>query len=122
MRNRGLRINIEIVCLAALLSLTGCASINSVSLTSIPAGRGREINAKGSRLIFLGLNFNNDFVDEMTDDLKRQCEGGQVKGILTKDETIQYFLFFLYQRRVTATAYCLGKRGDVALSAEENAR
>jgi hypothetical protein len=84
-----------------------CASVNSVSLTSIPAERTREIRAEASRVIILGFNFNNDYVDQVVEDLKRQCKGGQVKGILTKDQTIDYFLFFVYKRQVTSQGYCV---------------
>ncbi len=90
----------------ATSGLMGCASINSVSMTSVPAKRTKEIRAERSKLIFLGFNFDNDFVNEMTEDLKAQCPNGQVQGILTKDETILYFLFFVYSRRVVATGYC----------------
>lgn len=90
-------------------SLASCASINSVSLTSIPATRTNVIRSEAKRMVFLGFNFNNDFIDAMTDDLKNQCPNGQVRGLLTKDETVMYFLFFLYEYRVTATGYCVKK-------------
>jgi hypothetical protein len=101
---------VALLLLTALSNLCACASINSVSLTSIPAKRGTEIKAEASRTIFLGFNFDNDYVNQMTADLKSQCVDGQVRGILTKDETIDYFLFIVYKRKVTATGYCL-KRG-----------
>jgi len=103
-------------CTIAVLS--GCASINSVSLTSIPAKKGPEITAERSKMIFLGLNFDNDYVNEMTDDLKAQCRDGQVKGILTKDESIMYFLFFLYRRKVTAYGYCQRGKSSIATAAK----
>ncbi len=106
-----------IISSAALLP--GCASVQSVSLTSIPAKKGSEVRAEASRLIILGLNFNNDFIDDMADDLKSQCKGGQIRGILTKDEAINYFLFLVYSRRVTATGYCLMSKGDVAFGQQE---
>lgn len=93
--------------------LSACASINSVSVTSIPAKKGTPIKAEGSRVIVLGLSFDNDFVDRMTEDLKAQCPNGEVKGILTKDETILYFLFVVYKRKVTATGYC--QKNNIAM-------
>lgn len=89
------------------LNLISCASVNSVSLSSIPANREKEVRTEASRTIILGFNFNNDYVDEMAEDLKRQCPNGVVKGILTKDEVINYFLFFVWARKVSATGYCL---------------
>ena len=95
---------LSLVAIAFLMS--ACASINSVSVTAIPAKKGTPIKAEGSRTIVLGFNFDNDYVDKMTDDLRAQCPDGQVKGILTKDETVLYFLFIVYKRKVTATGYC----------------
>jgi hypothetical protein len=95
-------------------TLSGCASINSVSLTSIPATRSNVVRSEAKRMVFLGFNFNNDFIDTMADDLKNQCPNGQVRGLLTKDETVMYFLFFLYEYRVSATGYCV-KKPAVAL-------
>ncbi len=86
------------------LQLAGCASINSVSLTPIPAKRSRPVRAEVSKTIFLFFNFNNDFVDPLVNDLKQQCPDGIVSGILTKDETISYLLVFT--KRVVATGYC----------------
>lgn len=92
---------------AAVAGLSGCASVNSVSLTPIPAHRALPVKAEASKTIFLAFNFDNDFVDEIVEDLKRQCPKGVVSGILTKDETISYFLVF--KRHVVATGYCNGR-------------
>lgn len=102
--------------LVLVLFTFGCASVNSVSLTSIPATRTNVVRAQAKKTVFMGFNFDNDFVDSVADDLKNQCPGGQVRGILTKDETIFYFLFFVYEYRVTATGYCI-KKGSVAANA-----
>lgn len=103
----------RILSLAVLmLGLGGCVSMQSVSLTSIPARKGKEITAQKSRLIILGFNFDNDYVNELVEDLKNQCPNGQVKGILTKDEIVDYFLMLVHTRRVTATGYC--QTGEVA--------
>ena len=103
---------VTILPLAALV-LGGCVSLNSVSETQIPAERDHEIKAESSRLIILGLNFDNDYVDDVRADLKRQCKGGEVKGILTKDEMINYFPF-VQRRRVSAAGYCLKDDGRSA--------
>jgi hypothetical protein len=104
------------IALILMTLLTGCASINSVSLTSIPARKGKEIKVERSKFIVFGFNFNNDFVDEMVEALKAECPNGQVKGILTKDETIDYFIMLFITRRVTATGYC--QTGELAQVSE----
>jgi len=86
------------------VAFTGCASVNSVSLTPIPANRSKEVRAEVSRTIFLGFNFDNDYINPLVDNLKMQCPNGVITGILTKDEVISYVLVFT--RRVVATGYC----------------
>lgn len=94
--------------MAAILSLnallTSCASVQSVSLTPIPKQRAKVVKAEVSKFIFLGFNFNNDFIDEIMEQLKGQCPDGIVSGILTKDEAISYFL--AHTRKVSATGFC----------------
>lgn len=87
-----------------VLSLTACASVNSVSLTPIPASRQNKVEAYAQRWIILGFNFDNDFIDPVVEDLKQKCPNGVVSGILTKDETYSYFLVF--RKQLTASGYC----------------
>ena len=82
----------------------GCAHVNSVSLTSIPSKRSRQVKAEVSKTIFLAFNFNNDYIDSLVTDLKQQCPDGVVSGILTKDETTSYVIVFT--KKVTATGFC----------------
>ena len=98
--------NFSKIILAFICTLTflGCASVNSVSLTPIPANRSYPVTAEVSKWIFLGFSFDNDFIDPLIDDLKKQCPEGVISGILTKDETIAYFLVF--KKRVVTTGYC----------------
>lgn len=105
-------------------ALSGCASINSVSLTPVPAQRSKVVRAQVSKTVFLGFNFDNDFINPLVDDLKRQCPSGVVSGILTKDEVIAYVLVFT--RRVTATGYCSNgstqaRRGGRSSASDEGA-
>jgi hypothetical protein len=90
--------------LVGSLGLVGCASVNSVSLTPIPAQRSHPVKAEVSKTIFLAFNFDNDYVDPLIADLKQQCPNGVVSGILTKDETIAYVIVF--KRHVVATGFC----------------
>jgi hypothetical protein len=89
------------------LLLSGCASLNSVSLTPIPAERKNIVKTEKSKVIFLGFNFDNDFIDGAVDDLKRQCPSGKVTGLLTKDENINYFLYIVWKKQITATGFCV---------------
>ena len=93
-----------LVSIVTCLSLSACVSLNSVSLTQIPAERNSSITATSNSWNFLGIAFSNDFIDEAIMDLKRQCIGGKVEGILTKHQTTLYFLVF--KREVIATGYC----------------
>src|SRR3989338_2747945 len=88
------------------LLLTGCSHLNSVSLTQIPSNRTQVVEAARSRYIFMAFNFNNDYVDELADDLRSRCVGGVVSGILTKDETVIYFPGLFWKRAVIARGYC----------------
>ena len=97
------------VVLIALLSIyfIGCVSLNTVSLTSIPANRSKPVAATAERLMFFGFNFDNDYVDYLTDNLKNQCPHGLISGVLTKDESIDYFLYIVWKKRITAQGYCV---------------
>lgn len=86
--------------------LASCASLQSVSLTPIPSDQSRPVKVETSRMIILGLNFDNDYVNRLVSDLKTECKGGKVGGILTKDEYINYFLGIIAKRHVEATGFC----------------
>jgi hypothetical protein len=91
--------------------IVSCASLNSVSVTPIPAERNKVVEVEKSRWIIFFLNFDNDYVDSAVTDLKSQCSKGKVSGILTKDETYTYFLF-VSKRVLKARGYCVPyKRG-----------
>ena len=81
--------------IALALFFCGCVHLNSVSQTQIPANRSHKVSAEASRFIVFFFNFDNDYIDSMNESLRRSCEGGRVTGILTKDETTNYFLGFL---------------------------
>lgn len=90
--------------IVALTVLGGCAHVDSVSLTPIPTKRANQVKAEAEKTVFLAFNFDNDFVNAIVEDLKRQCPNGVVSGILTKQETIAYVIVF--KHKVTATGYC----------------
>jgi len=93
-----------IIVLASILVLSGCVSLNSVSLTQVPHERNNLINAAAHDWLFLGFTSQNNFVDEAIDNLKNQCKGGKLTGILTKHQTTAYVLVF--KREVIASGYC----------------
>ena len=88
--------------------ITGCTYLESVSLTNIPEERSKVVTATREKGIIFYFNFDTDFADELSADLRSQCEGGVVSGILTKFENICYVLVFCFYsvNRVTATGYC----------------
>jgi len=91
---------------AGLFSLlSGCVSLQSVSVTSIPMSSGKSVEATAeSGLLFLGIRGNSTYVDDLVKDLRKQCEGGTVTGILTKFEGKSWPLFIKY--KVTAKGDC----------------
>lgn len=93
--------------LIVLFLLSGCVSLNTLSLTSLPSDRQKLIEAKVEKTIILGFNFDNDFVDELPQKLKAQCPNGQIQGVLTKDENINYFFYFVWKKSITSQAYCV---------------
>ena len=101
----------------AILSmlLSGCASLVSVSVTPVPEQRNNRVGATAEKWSFLGITFDNDYVDQMTDDLKARCPNGVITGLLTKDEVYSYFL--LFKRKITASGYCVK---DVASNTGNN--
>ena len=101
-----------ILSILSLAILSGCTHLHSVSTTSIPAQRNRKVQSTSDKIIFLGFNFNNDYVDAIVQDLARQCPNGKVEGILTKQEDVDYFLYIVWKSQITATGYCTG--GTVA--------
>jgi hypothetical protein len=92
--------------LAALLLTQGaCTTLKSFSLTQVPADRSHRIEASASSGGLFGIFFSNSFVDELTEDLVKQCPGGRVTGILTKQESTLYVIWV--SRKLVATGYCL---------------
>lgn len=113
----------KIVGLIFFITLSGCASLNSVSVTSLPANRDNQIQAQADKWIIFGLSFDNDYADTVAKGLEAKCPRGKVSGILTKDEAYYYFLALVVKRQIQATGYCETKNG-VAMShkAEKNGR
>ena len=86
--------------------LAHCASLRSVSISSLPAKRNRIIIAQTSQLQFFSISFDNSYVDQLLQKLIDQCPNGSVEGILTKEEKLYYIYYVLEETRVTAKGYC----------------
>ena len=91
----------------AMVCLSGCVHMASLSTTSIPVERSKPVEAEAYRFLFFMMNFDNYYVDELTRDLASQCPDGRVEGILTKQEDIMYFPALAHAVRVTATGFCV---------------
>ena len=100
-------LKISIIMVSVLTLFQSCVSLNSVSLTSIPAQKSNPVKVEKSKLILLGFNFDNDFINDTVVDLKSQCPNGKISGVLTKDENVNYFFYFIWQKRITVSGYCL---------------
>jgi len=97
----------KMVVLGMIVALSGCVSLQSVSLTQIPKSRSKVVTATADKFLFFYISFDNDFVDEVTRQLERKCKDGKVTGILTKDSVTTYFPLIFHSRVVTARGYCL---------------
>lgn len=102
-----------ILFLALVFIMSSCSLVSSVSQTSIPKNKSNVVTAKVENGIIFLFNFNNDYLDELTQKLIDQCPNGSVKGILTKDENITYFPIIYHKNVVTASGYCVSSKKKV---------
>ena len=88
--------------------VSGCTTLESLSLTNIPQEISKVVTAEREKGIIFYFNFDTDYADELSAELRSQCEGGVVSGILTKFENTCYVPLFCFYvvSRVTATGYC----------------
>jgi hypothetical protein len=97
----------RIVTMACALSMfSGCVSLNTVSLTQIPAKRSKKVHGSSDKWLFFMIAFDSDYVDAAAADLKAKCPGGKISGILTKDVYTNYFLGIVMKRTINAEGYC----------------
>jgi len=101
----------SILGLFAALLLVGCTSLQTMSLTQVPAERNEPISASKEEILFLGIATNNDFADDLTEELRGMCANGKIQGILTKYEHTLYFIFL--KRKITASGYCVREQSEV---------
>jgi hypothetical protein len=106
------KLALSLLLLTALFGASGCASLHSVSVTSIPQDRSRPVEAKRSNTAFLGIHFSNKFVNGLEDDLRKDCPEGRVSGVFTKYETHSYVI--VTRRRVTAHGFCVKPESESA--------
>ena len=91
--------------LMSTLLFVSCASLNSVSMTSVPKERNNVVQASSSSYGFLGIFFSNDFAESVKADLQKKCPNGEIKGIMSTYQS--YFYFIVLEREVTATGFCV---------------
>jgi hypothetical protein len=91
--------------LSLLPVLSGCTSLQSVSVTQVPVDRSRPLRAEVTNTALLGIHFDNDFLDDLMPQLLRQCPRGRLTGLLTKQESSLYVI--VATRRVIATGFCV---------------
>jgi len=91
--------------LFAQLTVSGCASLHSVSVTRVPANRTHPIESESWTWGILGLYASNDFVNEAVEKLDAQCPQGRISGIMTKYSS-KFFMLWT-TRTVNASGYCL---------------
>ncbi len=94
--------------LIASVLIQGCTHLASVSSSSIPKApqRNKPVMVEAKKMIFMGFNFNNDYLNDMAFRLANQCPNGKIQGVVTKHENVLYFGPFLYEVRVSATGFC----------------
>jgi hypothetical protein len=100
-----------------LAAPSACTSLQSMSVTAVPKERDRPVRAEASNTAFLGIHFDNDFADDLRDELRRKCPHGRVTGIYTKYETT--WVVVVETRTVTATGYCVAAVSAKARPAPE---
>ena len=105
------RFVLALICFNAL-AVTGCTYTAAVSQTNVPAKRDKPVEASVYKFIVLGFSFDNDQVLQLTSKLKNKCPDGDVKGVLTQDKRIMYFLMFFWAQETTAHGYCVPTKGS----------
>lgn len=93
--------------LSFALTLSACTQLQSVSVTSIPKERSNKVSAERYKFLFLLLNFDNKFVDEMEKELAEKCPNGKIQGIVTKTEAITYFPLLAHAYNIKSEGYCV---------------
>ena len=84
--------------------LSGCASLQSVSISTLESANGRAIEGMAEDFLFLGLTGNNKIATEAAGDLYSKCPNGTVSGILTSYEK-RVYVFFV-KRTVRLRGFC----------------
>lgn len=99
-----------LLALFVLMELSACTYTQAVSQSNIPAMRSKPIETSVKKYVFLGFNFDNDFIYKLTKDLRAKCPNGDIKGVTTHDSITMYVLIFFWSRDVSARGYCVPHR------------
>lgn len=106
------RVCMSLVVLGLMVGLTGCSHLASVSTTTVPADRSKAVEVEAERLMIFLVNFDNDYVNTLTEGLAAKCPNGRVEGVLTKMENVTYFPLIAHSVKVTARGYCVEGGSD----------
>lgn len=89
--------------------LAGCVTVDSISVSQVPAQDARKkiVKASASRPVILLIPFGTSFVEEARKDLQAQCPNGDIEGLVSKQESVAYP--FVSISRLNLRGYCVEK-------------
>lgn len=91
----------RIVTLLAVISVFGCQSIHSISMTEIAPGNTKLISAEESSFDILHMSAPDMKIQPK---LREQCPEGIINGVQTTLMVREFILFQIYDLK--ASAYC----------------
>lgn len=100
----------KMIRLLPVFLLTGCVTVDSISVSQIPvkSQRKRLVQASASRPIILWIPFGTGFVEEARQQLAGQCAAGEIEGLVSKQESVTYFyLLGVASSRLSLKGYCV---------------
>ena len=102
------------ILIAMASSLTQCTTVSSVSISQVPepAARRSLVTASASSPVIFLIPFNTDYLDEARENFVSNCQKGAIEGVLSKHETVNYFLSFIMIQRIHLQGYCVDKVAD----------
>src|SRR5579863_7488420 len=89
------------LCTVAALSLGGCITIGSSSISSKHGGTGRPISADFSDMGILRLTVPANFTRSANDALVGQCQSGKVTDVQTELQMRDFFIVQMYDDYVS---------------------
>jgi len=102
------------ILIALASALTQCTTVRSVSISQLPESAARRslVTATASSPVIFLIPFNTGYLDEAREDFVGKCHKGAIEGVLSKDETVDYFLSLFMIQRIHLQGYCVDKVAD----------